>query len=132
MDSAIDRPAKGVAAVVYVRMAPALREALRNAAAANGVSLNASAVHALGAAAGPDFLRDVSQGGKPKTIVDDRRVPRRPEPSRMGSLAAEYISYWVDRQGIDRLIEIGRRSKDHDVVGLVGGPSTPSKRRSAS
>jgi hypothetical protein len=34
----------------------------------------------------------------------------------MGSLAAEYISYWVDRQGIDRLIEIGRRSKDHDVV----------------
>ena len=34
----------------------------------------------------------------------------------MGSLAAEYISYWVDRHGIDRLIEIGRRSEDHDVV----------------
>jgi hypothetical protein len=41
------------AAVVYLRMAPALRDALRNHAAESGVSLNAFAVQALAAAAGP-------------------------------------------------------------------------------
>jgi predicted HicB family RNase H-like nuclease len=39
------------AAVVYLRMAPALRDALRAQADASGVSLNAFAVQALAAAA---------------------------------------------------------------------------------
>jgi hypothetical protein len=102
------------AAVVYLRMAPALRDALHERAAASGISLNAFAVQALAAAAGPEFLRDVRSGGKPATVTDEQRVLVRPE--RMHDICTQYVTYWVDRLGRDRMSSVLANSKDHDKV----------------
>ena len=80
-------------AVVYVRMAPALRDALRDHAESSGVSLNAFVVHALAAVSGPEFLRRVPDGGKPSTVAD-----------------------WLGKLGMQRLGEIMERAEDHDLV----------------
>jgi hypothetical protein len=104
------------AAVVYLRMAPALRDALRARAEASGVSLNAFAVQALAAAAGPDFLRDVRGGGQPASVTDDRRVLRRPPPERMGPIVTQFVTYWVDRLGREHFTGVIANSKDHDRV----------------
>ena len=61
---------------------PRSRDALRNHAAESGVSLNAFAVQALAAAAGPEFLRDVRAGGTPSSVGDERRVLERPAADR--------------------------------------------------
>jgi uncharacterized protein (DUF1778 family) len=104
------------AAVVYLRMAPALRDALRAKADASGVSLNAFAVQALAAAAGPDFLRDVRAGGLPTTVDDDRRVLERPPPNRMQPIVERYVTYWVDRLGREQFSGVVANSKDQDRV----------------
>jgi hypothetical protein len=101
-------------AVVYLRMSPALRNALQEHAAASGISMNAFAVQALAAAAGPEFLRDVRAGGKPATVADDRRVLVRPE--RMHDLCTQYVTYWVDRLGREHMRRVVDNSKDHDKV----------------
>ena len=106
----------GMAAVLYLRMAPALRDALRAQAQASGVSLNAFAVQALAAAAGPDFLRDVRSGGQPVSMADDRRVLSRPAPDRMKPIVERYVTYWVDRLGRDHFARVIQNSKDHDRV----------------
>jgi uncharacterized protein (DUF1778 family) len=94
------------AAVVYLRMSPALHDALKEHAAQSGTSLNAYAVQALAAAAGPDFLRDVRAGGAPATVNDQERVLVRPE--RMAPI--------VDRLGRDATSRVIANSKDHDRV----------------
>src|SRR3954449_1131540 len=86
------------AAVVYLRMAPALRDALRAHAVESGVSLNTFAVQALAAAAGPEFLRDVRAGGSPTTVADQQRVLVRPD--RMHPIVDRYVQFWIDRLGI--------------------------------
>jgi HicB family len=103
-------------AVVYVRMAPALRDALREHAESSGLSLNAFVVHALAAASGPEFLRHVRDGGKPSTVADDREVVRRPSPDRMTFVVAAYRDYWLGKLGMERIAEIMERTKDHDLV----------------
>jgi HicB family len=107
-----------MAAVVYLRMAPALRDALRGHAAESGISLNAFAVQALAAAAGPDFLRDVRAGGKPASVADERRVLERESPpaDRMHSIVTQYATYWVDRLGRDHMSRVIANSKDRDRV----------------
>lgn len=114
----VARPAYGpaMAAVVYLRMAPALRDALRAHADASGVSLNAFAVQALAAAAGPEFLRDVRGGGQPATEADDRRVLRRPPPEQMHGIVTQYVTYWVDRLGREHFSRVSANSKDRDRV----------------
>jgi hypothetical protein len=102
------------AAVLYLRMSPALHDALKHHAEASGISLNAYAVQALAAAAGPDFLRDVRAGGKPATVADQRRVLVRPE--RMYPIVDKYVQYWFDRLGREHRDTILARSKDHDRV----------------
>jgi hypothetical protein len=102
------------AAVVYLRMSPALHDALKNQASASGISLNAFAVQALAAAAGPEFLRDVRAGGTPTTAADEQRVLVRPE--RMKPIVDRYVTYWVDRLGIERQSQVFATSKDHDRV----------------
>ncbi len=105
-----------MAAVLYLRMAPALRDALRAHADASGVSLNAFAVQALAAAAGPDFLRDVRGGGQPVTVADERRMLERPAPDRMHPIVDRYVAYWVDRLGREHFSRVIANSKDHDRV----------------
>jgi uncharacterized protein (DUF1778 family) len=105
-----------MAAVLYLRMAPALRDALRASAAESGVSLNAFAVQALAAAAGPAFLRDVRAGGQPATVADQRRVLERPAPKQMQSICDQYVIFWTERLGRDRTSDLIRTSKDHDRV----------------
>ena len=102
------------ASVVYLRMSPALHHALKVRAEASGISLNAFAVQALAAAAGPDFLRDVRAGGAPATVADERRVLVRPE--RMHPIVDQYRQYWIDRLGIAARERVITRSKDHDAV----------------
>jgi hypothetical protein len=102
------------AAVVYLRMSNALRDALRERAVDEGVSMNAFAVQALAAAAGPEFLRDVRAGGSPKTPTDEQRVLVRPE--RMKPIVDRYVTYWVDRLGIEAMSRVLANSKDHDRV----------------
>jgi hypothetical protein len=103
-------------AVVYVRMAPALRDALRDHAESCGLSLNAFVVHALAAASGPEFLRRVTDGGKPSTVADDRDVVRRPGPEKVGGVVAAYRDHWLGKLGMERLGEIMERAEDHDLV----------------
>jgi hypothetical protein len=105
-----------MAAVVYLRMSPALRAALQSQAADNGVSLNAFAVQALAAAAGPEFLRDVRSGGKPASVADERRVVVRPSPDKMRPIVEQYVTYWVDRLGTEHFSRVVANSKDHDRV----------------
>jgi len=95
-------------------MSPALHDALKERAGASGISLNAFAVQALAAAAGPDFLRDVRAGGKPATSGDDQRVLVRPD--RMHPIVDRYVQYWVDRLGVDAQFRVLAASKDHDRV----------------
>jgi hypothetical protein len=102
------------AAVVYLRMSNALRDALRARAEGEGVSMNAFSVQALAAAAGPEFLRDVRAGGSPTTVNDERRVLVRPE--RMHPIVDQYVQYWIDRLGIDQRTKILASSKNHDRV----------------
>jgi hypothetical protein len=102
------------AAVVYLRMSNALREALRARATSEGVSMNAFAVQALAAAAGPEFLRDVRAGGTPATAHDEQRVLVRPE--RMKPIVDRYVTYWVDRLGSEAMSRVIAKSKDHDRV----------------
>jgi hypothetical protein len=89
-----------MAAVVYLRMAPALRDALQ----------------ALAAAAGPEFLRDVRGGGQPATVADAGRVLERPAPDRMRPIVERYVTYWVDRLGREQFSRVVANSKDHDRV----------------
>jgi uncharacterized protein (DUF1778 family) len=103
-------------AVVYLRMSAALREALRARAEHEGISLNAFAVQALAAAAGPAFLRDVRAGGEPATQQDERRVLERPPPDRMHPIVDRYVQYWVDRLGRDSFSRVRAASKDADRV----------------
>jgi hypothetical protein len=102
------------AAVVYLRMSNALRDALRARAESEGVSMNAFAVQALAAAAGPEFLRDVRAGGTPATVRDEQRVLVRPE--RMKPIVDRYITYWVDRLGREAMGRVIANSRDHDRV----------------
>jgi hypothetical protein len=102
------------AAVLYLRMSAALRDALRDRAEAEGISMNAYAVQALAAASGPEFLRDVRAGGKPATVVDERRVLVRPE--RMHPIVDRYVQFWIDRLGRDARDRVLANSKDHDRV----------------
>jgi len=102
------------ASVVYLRMSPALHDALKGRAEASGISLNAFAVQALAAAAGPEFLRDVRAGGKPATVADERRVLVRPE--RMHPIVDRYRQYWIDRLGRDARARVIENSKDLDRV----------------
>jgi hypothetical protein len=102
------------ASVVYLRMSPALHDALQHQAAESGVSLNTFPVQALSAAAGPEFLRDVRAGGKPATVADEQRVLVGPE--RMKPIVDRYVTYWVDRLGIDQVTRVIKKSKDHDKV----------------
>ncbi len=102
------------ASVVYLRMSPALHDALKHQAAESGVSLNTFAVQALAAAAGPEFLRDPRAGGTPATIDDERRVLVRPE--RMHPIVDKYVQYWVDRLGREARDRVLASSKDHDRV----------------
>jgi hypothetical protein len=105
-----------MAAVLYLRMAPALRDALRASASESGVSLNAFAVQALAAAAGPDFLRDVRGGGQPASVADQRRILQRPAPQKMQSICDQYVIFWIERLGKDRTRDLMNASKDHDRV----------------
>jgi hypothetical protein len=79
----------GEPAVIYLRVAPQLRQALRRAAADAGVSMSAWAVHVLAAAVGPAALHagseDVGRGANgavalpddvPVTAEDHRRARR--------------------------------------------------------
>src|SRR3989442_302064 len=102
------------AAVVYLRMSGALRDALRVRAETEGVSINAFAVQALAAAAGPEFLRDVRGGGSPATVRDEQRLLVRPE--RMHPIVDRYVQYWIDRLGLDAKRRVVANSKDHDRV----------------
>jgi hypothetical protein len=102
------------AAVLYLRMSAALRDALRGRAEAEGVSMNAFAVQALAAATGPAFLRDVRAGGTPATVQDEQRVLVRPE--RMKPIVDRYVTYWVARLGVAAMSKVIANSKDHDRV----------------
>jgi hypothetical protein len=95
-------------------MSSALHDTLKQLAAANEISLNAFAVQALAAAAGPDFLRDVRAGGKPASVADEQRVLVRPE--RMHPIVDRYVQYWIDRLGIGARSRVLASSKDHDRV----------------
>jgi hypothetical protein len=97
-------------------MAPALRDALRASAAESGVSLNAFAVQALAAAAGPEFLRDVRAGGQPATVAEARRALERPAPKNMQSICDQYVIFWSERLGKERFSKLVAASKDHDRV----------------
>jgi hypothetical protein len=81
------------------------------------VSLNAFAVQALAAAAGPDFLRDVRAGGQPATVDDARRALERPAPDRMHPIVERYVTYRVDRLGREHFSGVIANRKDHDRVG---------------
>jgi hypothetical protein len=105
-----------MAAVVYLRMSPGLRDALKHHADSSGISLNAFAVQALAAAAGPDFLRDVRGGGKPASVADERRVLTRPAPDHMQQIVDRYVQYWVDRLGREHFGRVLAGSKDRDKV----------------
>jgi hypothetical protein len=102
------------AAVVYLRMSPALHDALQEHAARSGISLNAFAVQALAAAAGPEFLRDVRAGGTPATVTDQQRLLVRPE--RMAPIVDRYRQYWIDRLGREATSRVIANSNDHDRV----------------
>ena len=102
------------ASIVYLRVSPALHDALKHQAAASGVSLNTFAVQALAAAAGPEFLRDVRAGGTPATPADEKRVLVRPE--RMHDICSQYVTYWVDRLGREQMTRVIANSRDHDKV----------------
>src|SRR4051794_9594557 len=102
------------AAVVHLRMSNALRDALRTRAETEGVSMNAFAVQALAAAAGPEFLRDVRAGGSRATVTDEQRVLVRPE--RMHAIVDRYVQFWIDRLGLDAQERVRAASKDHDRV----------------
>ena len=65
------------------------------------MSLNAFVVQALAAAAGPEFLRDVRTGGTPSSVGDERRVLERPSADRMHPIVTQYVTYWVDRLGLE-------------------------------
>jgi hypothetical protein len=95
-------------------MSSALRDALRTRAENEGASMNAFAVQALAAAAGPEFLRDVRGGVTPTTVRDEQRVLTRPE--RMKPLVDRYVTYWVDRLGREAMSRVIAQSKDHDRV----------------
>jgi hypothetical protein len=77
------------ASVAYLRVSPALHDALQQQAATSGVSLNTFAVQALAAAVGPE---------RRKPIVD------------------QYVTYWVDRLGTEQMSRVIANSKDHDRV----------------
>lgn len=102
------------ASIVYLRVSPALHDALKLQAAASGVSLNTFAVQALAAAAGPEFLRDVRAGGTPATPADEKRVLVRTE--RMHDICSQYVTYWVDRLGREQMTRVIANSRDHDKV----------------
>jgi HicB family len=102
------------ASVVYLRMSPALHDALKGRAEASGISLNAFAVQALAAAAGPEFLRDVRAGGTPASAADEQRILVRPE--RMKPIVDRYVTYWVDRLGREAMNRVLANSKDQDRV----------------
>jgi len=104
------------ASVLYLRVSPALHDALKLQAAESGLSLNTFAVQALAAAAGTEFLRDVRAGGSPKTPADEKRVLVRPSPDRMRPIVTQYVTYWVDRLGRDAMSRVIANSKDHDRV----------------
>jgi HicB family len=104
------------ASVLYLRVSPALHDALKQHAADGGVSLNTFAVQALAAAAGPEFLRDVRAGGTPATPADEKRVLVRPNPEGMRRIVTEYVTYWVDRLGREHMSRVIANSKDHDRV----------------
>lgn len=76
--------------------------------------MNAFAVQALAAAAGPDFLRDVRAGGAPKSVQDEQRVLVRPE--RMHPIVDRYVQFWTDRFGLHARDRVLAASKDHDRV----------------
>jgi hypothetical protein len=95
-------------------MSAALRDALRDRAETEGVSMNAFAVQALAAATGPEFLRDVRAGGKPATVADEERLLVRPE--RMQPIVDRYVTYWVDRLGAAHMSRVIANGKDHDKV----------------
>ena len=123
------------AAVVYLRRSPALHDALKARAEASGISLNAFAVQALAAAAGPEFLRDVRAGGKPATVTDEQRVLVRPE--RMHPIVDKYRQYWIDRLGRDARDRVIEHRKDHDrvwawYVGREAELATLAARRSST
>jgi hypothetical protein len=101
-------------AVLYLRMSNTLRDALRTRAEHEGVSMNAFAVQALAAAAGPEFLRDVRAGGAPTTAAEEQRVLVRPE--RMHPIVDRYRQYWIDRLGIAARDRVIANSKDLDRV----------------
>ena len=105
-----------MAAVLYLRMSPALHDSLQQQAAASGISLNAFAVQALAAAAGPEFLRDVRLGGKPASVDDERRVLARPPADQMKPIVDQYVTYWVNRLGRDAFSRVLAASKEHDHV----------------
>ena len=102
-------------AVLYLRMAPQLRAALAERAAESGVSLNAWAVNALAAAAGPEFLAPPSRGGAARTTVDAEQMTR-PDPQGMKAIATEYRSYWFNRLGMEHARRVDQESRDHDRV----------------
>lgn len=102
-------------AVLYLRMAPALRDALQARARESGVSLNAWAVNALAAAAGPEFLRTPAQGGAARTQSDAEQTTR-PDAEGMKRIAVEYRAYWLNRLGAEHVREVGEASRDDDVV----------------
>jgi len=102
-------------AVFYLRMAPQLRDALAARAVESGVSLNAWAVNALAAAAGPDFLAAPSRGGAARTLIEAEQATR-PDAEGMRRIAAEYRSYWINRLGPEHARRISTEARDGDRV----------------
>ncbi len=70
----------------------------------------------VGRRGGPRCLTDVAAGGEPASVDDQRRVLRRPPPCEMRPIAQVYVTYWVDRLGIDRMTDVIANSKDDDRV----------------
>jgi hypothetical protein len=59
-------------------------------------------------------VRDGRAGGSPKTPTDEQRVLVRPE--RRKPIVDRYVTYWVDRLGIEAIRPVMANSKDHDRV----------------
>jgi hypothetical protein len=97
----------GEPAVIYLRVAPQLRQALRRVAAEAGVSMSAWAVHVLAAAVGPAALLagsdDVARGANGAVALPDD-VPVTAEDHR-----------WVRRLAENELIAARCRWRDEEM-----------------
>jgi hypothetical protein len=104
-------------AVVYLRMSPYLRDALRDAADKAGCSLNAFAVQVLAAAAGdPSRFRSVAEEAEPRTLERDALgYPlRAKERSEHIGARSDFIGTMGEEVGAKEMVALVKRHDAED------------------